>query len=266
METESEEPMRHLSLAVVLAAVPWIACAQSDFNWNGTLSPGQTLEIKGVNGSIRAELASGPMIEVSARKTATKSDPASVRIDVVTTSDGVTICSVYPSEGSQPNDCQGGRHGHSSVRDNDVVVDYTVRVPANIRFAPRTVNGTITALNLRSDVDATNVNGNVKVSTTGLAHATSVNGSLDVTVGAASWTAPLEFKTVNGSIDLTLPPGVNADLHATSVNGAVSSDFPMNVTGKLERRDMRARIGGGGSQLEFSTVNGGITLHQGARM
>ena len=256
--------MRHFIAIAILAALPALAAAQSDFNWTGTLSPGQTLEIKGVNGSIHAELANGQTISVSATKTAEKSDPASVQIEVVPSSEGVTICAVYPSDGTRPNTCEQGHGGHSSTRDNDVVVDFTVKVPANVRFVPATVNGAIVATGLRSDVSATNVNGNVTVSTTGLAHATSVNGSLQVAMGASSWTSPLKFTTVNGSIDLTLPSGTNADVHATSVNGTLASDFPMTVTGRLERRNMTARIGGGGSQLEFTTVNGTITLHQGA--
>lgn len=251
--------MRHSILLAVFAAAPCIAWAQADFNWTGTLSPGQTLTIKGVNGSIHAELASGPGIEVSAHKTARRSDPASVRIEVAPTSDGVTICSVYP--GDTGSDCEPARGDHSENRDNDVVVDYTVKVPANVRFAPKTVNGSIVATGLRSDVDAKNVNGNVRVATSGLVHASSVNGSLDITMGVSSWTSPLEFKTVNGSIDLHLPAATNAEIHAKTTNGSFTSEFPLHATGNIEPRNMHATIGGGGSQLEFKTVNGAIALH-----
>lgn len=256
--------MRHLSLIAVLAAAPCAAFAfQADFNWTGTLNPGQTLEIKGINGSIRAELATGNTIEVTARKTAQRSDPASVRVEVVPSSDSVTICSVYPSDGSEPNVCEPGSGGHMSTRDNDVEVNYTVKLPAGIRFTPKTVNGGVTAMGLRSDVNAHSVNGNIKVSTTGLAQAKSVNGSLEIALGVASWNAPLEFKTVNGSIDVTLPAGVNADLHTRSVNGDVASDFPLTVSGRIQKREMNARIGSGGNALDCVTVNGAITLHRG---
>jgi putative adhesin len=255
--------MRHFAMLAAAAALPWTVFAQADFNWSGMLSPGQTLEIKGVNGSIRAELATGNMIEVTARKTANRSDPASVRIEVVPTSDGVTICSVYPSGGTQANYCEGGRGGHSDVRDNDVTVDFSVKVPAGVRFAPKTVNGSVTALGLRSDVNGASVNGNVKIRTTGLATAKSVNGSIEAAMGVAFWNGSLDFKTVNGSIDLTLPPGASADIHAASMSGNFRSDFPVTMNGRLEERKTEGRIGAGGRDLNLTTVNGAITLHQG---
>ena len=253
--------MRNIARIAFAAVLPWAAFAQSDFNWSGTLSPGQTLEIKGVNGSIHAELASGVLIEVSARKTAKRSDPNSVRIEVAPSANGMTICTVYPSDGS---DCQGsGKRGHSNTRDNDVSVDYTVRVPAGIHFVPTTVNGRVMAKGLRSDVDATTVNGNVEVGTTGLVHATTVNGSIHATLGVASWNGSLGFTTVNGSIDLTLPPGTNADVHASTMSGSLASDFPMTVNDAPGERNMTGRIGSGGRELKLTTVNGAVTLHQG---
>ena len=256
--------MRHLSLIAIASALPWTAFAfQADFNWTGALNPGQTLEIKGVNGSIRAELAAGNMVEVTAHKTAERSDVNSVRIDVVPSADGITICSVYPSDSGTPNDCQAGKGGHSHNRDNDVVVDFTVKVPAGVRFAPRTVNGRVIATALRSDVDASSVNGNVKITTTGLARAKTVNGSIDASMGASSWTGSLAFSTVNGSIDVTMPPGTGAEVSASSVSGEMTSDFPMTVNGRIGSRKMSGRIGSGGPELKMSTVNGGITIHQG---
>ena len=255
--------MRNLTLIAVAAALPWTAFAQSDFNWTGTLSPGQTLEIRGINGSIRAELAASNIIEVSARKTAKSSDPASVRIEVVPSAEGITICSVYPSDDSTSGDCRSGKGNRSHIRDNDVTVDYTVKVPAGVKFAPKTVNGGVTATALRSDIDASSVNGNVKVGTSGLAHATTVNGSIEAKMGSANWDGTLDFTTVNGSIDLYLPPGTGAEVRATTVSGDLASDFPLTVNGKFGGRNMTGRIGAGGHELKLTSVNGAITLHQG---
>ena len=52
-----------------------------------------------------------------------------VKIEVVPSEDGVTICAVYPSDGRRENACEPGEHDHTSTRNNDVRVDFTVRVP-----------------------------------------------------------------------------------------------------------------------------------------
>jgi hypothetical protein len=47
-----------------------------DFAWQGAIGTGQTVEIKGVNGPIIAQRATGGEIEVRAEKRARRSDPA----------------------------------------------------------------------------------------------------------------------------------------------------------------------------------------------
>ena len=66
--------------------------------------------------------------------------------------------------------------------------------------------------------------------------------------------------TVNGSITLTLPPDLNTDVKATTVNGDISSDFPMTISGRVSRRKVEGTIGGGGRLLSLDSVNGSITL------
>jgi hypothetical protein len=251
--------MRSSTRLAIAAALPWAAFAfQADFNWSGTVSPGQTLAVKSVNGAIHAELAAGNTIEVSARKTAQHSDPNSVEIRVVPSSAGVTICAVYPNDSGLSNDCN-----NSNTRNNDVVVDFTVKVPAGVHFEPSTVNGSVHAKGLKSDVDAASVNGSIHVETSGLTRASTVNGSIEATMGASSWDGALSFSSVNGSIDLTMPAAVNADVHATSVSGSISSDFPLTMNGAISKGNVRAKIGAGGPELKFSTVNGAVRLHQG---
>jgi hypothetical protein len=67
---------------------------------------------------------------VTATKRGRRSDPGSVRIEVVEHGEGVTICAVYPDVDGRRNECRAGDGGHMSTRDNDVNVHFTVRVPA----------------------------------------------------------------------------------------------------------------------------------------
>jgi hypothetical protein len=238
------------------------AYAQSAFQWQGRLAIGQTIEIKGINGDIRATASASGEVEVTATRMARRSNPDDVRIEVMPHAGGVTICAIYPaSPGRDPNRCESGDSGRQTTRDNDTVVHFEVRVPDGVGFVGRTVNGGINGESLRSDAEGHTVNGSVRLSTTGLAVASTTNGSVNVIMGRGDWSNEATFKTVNGSISLTLPGALNADIHAEMLNGTLTSDFPISITSSTQSpRRLRGTIGGGGRELNLSTVNGGIRL------
>ncbi len=231
-----------------------------DFEWNGRVDRGDRIEIKGINGEIDATFTSGSDVRVSATKKAKKSDPKDVRIEVVEHSGGVTICAVYPNDGGRKNECKPGDDGHLSSNDNDVAVHFTVQVPAGVVLDANTVNGGVDVAGLQSDVFATTVNGGIKLSTSGLAKASTVNGSIQASIGRADWTGELDFETVNGSITVEMPADVGARVRASTVNGGMETDFPLTITGKFSNKSMNGTIGGGGRDLNLSTVNGSIRL------
>jgi hypothetical protein len=90
--------LRHVALAgIVGLACAAPAAAQSDFEWRGQMAQGQGIEIKGINGNVRAVAARGNEVEVTATRTARRSNPADVRFEVVPHAGGVTILRVYPA-------------------------------------------------------------------------------------------------------------------------------------------------------------------------
>lgn len=248
----------------VSAAVPRVAAQQqgNEFRWREALAAGKVIEIKGVNGNVEATPSSSGEVEVVAVKSSRRSNPDEVRIEVVRHSEGVTICAVYPNAGGRANTCEPGSRGHMSVRNNDTEVSFTVRVPSGVRFDGRTVNGRVDANNLTADVEATTVNGDVEVTTTGMASAKTVNGSITVVMGRADWNGDMEFKTVNGSIDISMPATLSAEVEAKTLNGSISSDFPLTVQGTFSRRHLTGTIGGGGRTLQLETVNGSVNIRR----
>ena len=253
--------MRGLILLLVAAASP---LAAQDFHWTGHLAAGKRLEIKGVNGAIRAMSTSGDQIDVSARKTAHRSDPDEVEIRVVPFEEGVTICAVYPTprRARHDNSCEPGDEWSSNTDNNDVEVDFTIKLPAGVDFVGRTVNGDLEADNLGADADVSTVNGSVDVTAAGHVEATTVNGSIRASMGRSDWESIAKFTTVNGGITLTRPANLNADVRAEPVNGDLETDFPLTVTGRFGPRHLRGTIGSGGRSLELSTVNGSIHLRK----
>jgi uncharacterized protein (UPF0333 family) len=260
----ASEKDRNASVAVAANASVYQTSSSSDeFRWSGRVAAGRTIEIKGVNGNVRAEASQGNEVEVTAIKTGRRSDPKEVEIRVVEHGGGVTICAVYPNaDSSRPNNCVPDEGGHMNVNNNDVDVAFNVRVPQGVRFSGQTVNGGIETGALGSDVDAKTVNGSIKVSAAGVVRAKTVNGSITASLGRADWNGLLDFKTVNGTITLDLPSGTSAQVKAETLNGDIATDFPMTILGRISRRHLNGTIGSGGRELSLKTVNGSIRLRR----
>jgi hypothetical protein len=231
-------------------------------SWRGVILQGNAIEIKGVNGEIKAVASTGPEVEVSAVMRGRRNNPAEVRLDIVQHGDGVTICALYPSPDSRPNECAPGDGGRMNVRDNDVTVAFTVRVPAGVRFVGHTVNGDVSAEGLAAPISVQTVNGDATFSTSSYGAAQTVNGSIRGSMGSSQWTQELKFRTVNGSISLDLPPDTSTDVDATTVNGSITTDFPISISGKVNPRKLTGTIGGGGRSMDLETVNGSVTLRR----
>ena len=147
-----------------------------------------------------------------------------------------------------------------STRDNDVSVEFVVKVPAGVRFVGRTVNGSVDVAGVTADTEAETVNGAIEVAAAGTVRASTVNGAIEARLGRADWNGTLKLSTVNGSVELTLPADLSADVKASTVNGEIETEFPLSVTGRISRRSLSGTIGAGGRLLEVSTVNGSIEL------
>jgi hypothetical protein len=246
---------------LVACALPAAVVAQTPWNWEGRLAPGQTLEVVGISGDVQAGPTRGNA-RVRAAKTVRQGSADDVPIVVVEHAGGVTICALYSSRDGQPaNTCQpggGSRNGSGS----DISVDFTVEVPAGVHFVGRTVSGDISATGLNGNVRATTVSGDVDVQTSGTATASTVNGSIDVDIGRAEWAERAAFSTVNGNIRLRVAGQLDAELRASTVNGEIQSDLPIVVEARYNMRNVAQTIGRGGPELRLSTVNGSIELRR----
>lgn len=266
--------MRRISFVIALAvALP--ACAQ-DFHWQKTLMPGKTIEIKNLNGQIVAGHATGGSVEVNAIKHARWSDPSSIRIEVVESEAGATVCAIYPpssglfdgllsylfsvklAQTASNEVCAPGESGWTSLSNDGLSVDFAIQVPNGVRFVGRNVNGRVEAVSLEGEAEVYTVNGSVQVGSSDYAQASSVNGPIQASIGNLNKAAT--FHTVNGAITVELPADVKASLDASTVNGGVSCDFPLTVQGGFSARKMNGTIGGGGPRLALTTVNGAIHL------
>jgi DUF4097 and DUF4098 domain-containing protein YvlB len=258
-----------LTLLCICLALPGLAVAAcsddptgpgvpgGDTEWQGDLAAGDIIEIKGINGNIFATAVAGEGARVIADIIGNGDDPSLVTIEVVEHAGGVTVCAIYPDvPGNSPNDCEPG-DGGSIAGNIDVIVNFTIEVPAGVLFDGTTVNGNISATGLTADASAITVNGGISISSDGLVEAITVNGNIAAQTGVITPARPLSFLTVNGNVALVLPASVNASILATTANGIMTSDFPLTevATGRWE-----GTLGEGGLLLTMATVNGNLQM------
>jgi hypothetical protein len=86
------------------------------------------------------------------------------------------------------------------------------------------------------------------------------NGGLKIQLSGSRWDgAGLDVATTNGGITFVLPDDFNAELESATTNGSLSVDFPITVTGRIDRR-LRTQLGAGGPLLRAITTNGGVSI------
>jgi hypothetical protein len=240
-----------------------------EFRWEGSIPSGRWLYVRNLNGSIRVERASGSRVEVTAEKRWRRGDPEDVRIETRRVGSGeqdVVICALWfdntecDEDGYRSHD---NRRDRDRDRNNDVSVEFVVRLPAGVKVEVSTVNGGLQIDGASSEVDAHTVNGRVVANSSGgPVNAGTVNGDIEVRMGSLG-SQDLSFETVNGSIEIVVPDAnLDADVDMRTINGQVVSDFPMTVRGRINPRHIRATIGRGGRRIELRTVNGSVELRK----
>ncbi len=234
-------------LVLALAAVP--------FAYDGALRPGQRLEIRDINGNVRVR--TGERLAIRATKHAERGDPNDVAIHVENRADGIVVCVNYPPD---PNRGCDDRRSHNHG-DNDTAVDFDVTVPHGIVLGAKSVNGSVDVVN-DGPTDAATVNGTVRVESRDIRSVHAVNGSITVRV-LDRGRGTLHASSVNGSIDVSLPSGSGVSLDAKTLTGGISAD---GITVDRPRYGPGARangtLGDGALRVSAETVNGSITLRR----
>jgi hypothetical protein len=142
-------------------------------------------------------------------------------------------------------------------------VDYVVHVPRTARVDVETVNGRVEVSDVAAAVEAKTVNGSVEVrDAVGEVEASAVNGSVEASLSRVDAQGRSRLHATNGSVRLTLPPDVNAEIEASTVNGGIGCDFDLDG-GSKSRRRLEGRIGTGGARFDLGTVNGSVNIDRG---
>jgi hypothetical protein len=159
--------------------------------------------------------------------------------------------------------------------------DLVIQVPRTTSLEVRSnMDGAVVVEGVSGEIDINNINGPVtlrNVSGNTLVH--TVNGNIDVVLARVAADKPLSFSTMNGDIDVTLPPDVKANLKMKSEQGEIYSDFDINMTRQPARAEASEKseqgkyrisfdkslyglVNGGGQEFAFNTFSGDIYIRK----
>jgi hypothetical protein len=239
------------------------------FTWAGKIPEGRWINVRNLNGTVEVERGTSDKVEVTETRHTRRGDPDYVRFEVKKygpSDQDVLICALWgenmqcDEDGIRGRNDRGDRRGD---RENEVSVEFRVKVPKGVRVGAHSVNGEVRVEDVSAEVDAESVNGSVVVSTMGgPVNARTVNGSVRASMGKFDMNSDLQFSSVNGTVIAEFANEINADVDLSTVNGRFLTDFPVTISGRIDPRRLRATLGRGGPRIRLSTVNGNVELRK----
>jgi hypothetical protein len=158
---------------------------------------------------------------------------------------------------------------------------FEIEAPARTNLKLSTVNGgEILVENIEGEIEVSNTNGGITLNNVGgSVNAGTTNGSVRATMTRVTAERTMAFTSLNGAVDVTLPPATRANLRMRSDNGDVFSDFDVQLAPSApvvqESRSTNGRyrisrnrsivgaINGGGPEFELRTFNSNVYVRRG---
>lgn len=238
-------------LLAVLVALPAAAEVKQEFHKTVPLSATGSVSLDNINGNAEITGWNRNEVQIDAVKTASDQQKLdNMRIEVNASSNSVEIQTRLPEH---------------TTNNNPGSVHYTLHVPEGARIDKiNLVNGSLDVQKITGEINANLVNGKVRASDlTGEADLATVNGAIEANYNSLKNVSRIKLKSVNGSVNLTLPPSPNADIDASVVNGSITTEFPLTVKGHWVGKSMSGTLGSGGVHIELNNVNGSIHVGPG---
>jgi len=177
---------------------------------------------------------------------------------------------------------EGNRIKMSSDSPNRSIT-FEIEAPVRTNLKLSTVNGgEILVENIEGDLEVSNVNGSVTLNgVAGSVMAGTTNGNVRATLTRVTAAREMAFTSLNGAVDVTLPPSTKANLRLRSDHGDVYSDFDVQLAPtaaapvvedsrssngryRINRnRSIVGTINGGGPEFELRTFNSNVYVRKG---
>ncbi len=231
---------------------------REDFHQTYPLSANGRLSLENLNGGVRIAVWDRDEVQVNAVKRAYRRERLNeAKIEVNATADAIRVKTTYPDWNQTFTDEQKGRDN------NPALVDYSLTVPRKARLESiDLVNGSLDVEGVEGDVKASSVNGRLTArGLAGVAKLSTVNGTLEATFTQLDGAKPISLGSVNGSVLLIIPSDANAIVRASTVHGAISNEFGLQVQhGDYVGHELYGQLGNGGPRIKLGNVNGRISI------
>jgi hypothetical protein len=226
---------------------------------------------------------------VSGSITCTSYEGKTINVEVQTQS-GEKKASTNGPDGMRRISGANNADVNATVKNNEVTIgssggrrnNLIIKIPqGDVTLKLSTVNdGDITVTNVDGAIEINNVNGAIKMSgISGSVVATTVNGGVKVGFKTIDPKAPMAFSSLNGSVDVTFPASLKANVKMRSDRGDLFTDFdvtteqrkPAVITDGKASSGMYSlkiddwvygKIGGGGPEVMMKTMNGNIYVRK----
>lgn len=225
-----------------------------EFHQTYALAPDGRIELDNINGPVHITAWDQNQVKVDAVKYAySKERLEEAKIEVDSGKDYLSIRTRYPEHDHTFN---WGSHN------NPAEVEYTLTVPRGARLDEiKLINGSLDVNGVSGEVDASCINGRLEAhNLSGRAELSTINGHLDAKFDQLPGSS-VQLKSVNGSVDLTIPSDSKAEIEASTMSGGIDNDFGLHVNHhNFVGHDLRGELGNGGSRIRISNVNGHIEI------
>ncbi len=225
-----------------------------EFHQTYALTSDGRVELDNINGAVHISTWDQNEVKVDAVKYAdSKERLEQARIDIDSGKDHLSIRTKYPDHDLTFN---WGSHN------NPASVEYTLTVPRTARLDEiKLINGSLDVTGVTGEVHASCINGRLEAhNLSGRADLSTINGHLDAKFDQLRGSS-LELKSVNGSVELTIPSDSKAEIEASTVSGGIDNDFGLHVNHhSFVGHDLRGELGNGGPRIKLANVNGRIEI------
>jgi hypothetical protein len=158
-------------------------------------------------------------------------------------------------------------------------VDLEIQVPHDFSVNIKTISdGQIVVEDVNGEIDVDNLNGGISLqNVSGAASASTLNGDIVASFRKVTPNLPMAFSSLNGKIDVTLPPTAKFNAKLKSDNGDVFTDFDLTLDKDGKSREpekdkqgqkiyldkwMNGKVNGGGPEMLIKNFNGNIYIRK----